>query len=416
MGTRYRQRVIRRWVGTVIAVGLVAAVSLGIRIGLVPESEVQAATLAVPAEPGPSGDAFYTAPTPLPTGRPGDILRWRPSVALLNVLNANAWEVMYLSTNALGKRDAVTGMVIVPKGIEAAEAPIVGFGVGTQGPAFKCTPSKAIRRGLLYDEPAVNDSIGSGFAVAITDYEGYGPHTTPTYMTGQSMGPAVIDMVRAAQRLPAAHLSRTAKVIFQGYSQGGGGALWAAEKQPAYAPELNLVGAVAGGVPADLGEVAKGLDGQVGYGFLLFAAMGLDAAYPDLKLNSFLNDAGRAEIAKAKADYCAPELLLKEAFAEVGDFTTSNPLSTSQWKARIAQNRLGASPPKVPVLQYHAKQDEIVKLPQADALHKVYCAKGVRLQFNTILSDHLTGIMTGNKAAHQWIVKRFHDDPAPSNC
>jgi pimeloyl-ACP methyl ester carboxylesterase len=416
VGTRYRQRVIRQWAGAAIGVGSVAAVSLGMGIGMVPESEVQAATLAVPAEPGPSGDAFYTVPSPLPNGRPGDILRWRPSIALLNVLNANAWEVMYLSTNAAGKRDAVTGMVIVPKGVEAAKAPIVGFGVGTQGPAFKCTPSKSIQRGLLYDEPAINDSISSGFAVAMTNYEGYSPHTTPTYMTGQSMGPAVIDMVRAAQRLPATHLSRAAKVIFQGYSQGGGGALWAAEKQPAYAPELNLVGAVAGGVPADLGEVAEGLDGRIGAGFLVFAAMGLDAAYPDLKLNSFLNDAGRAEIAKAKADYCAPELLLKEAFGEIGDFTTSNPLNTSRWKARIAQNRLGASPPKVPVLQYHARLDEIVKLSQAETLHKVYCAKGVRLQFNTILSDHLTGVITGNKAAHQWIVNRFHGAPAPSNC
>ncbi|MBN1171539.1 MAG: hypothetical protein JXA67_05145 [Micromonosporaceae bacterium] len=373
------------------------------------------ATSAMPA-PGPSGDSFYQAPSPLPAGTPGDILRWRPSVPLLNVLRANAWEVMYLSTNALGQRNAVTGTVIVPKEVDAARAPIVSFAVGTQGPAFKCTPSKLMRKGLLYDQLAINDSLSSGYAVVITDYEGYGPKSTPTYMTGQSMGPAVIDMVRAAQRLPAAHLSTSAKVIVQGYSQGGGASLWAAEKQPTYAPELNLVGAVAGGVPADLGEVAKGLDGSVGFGFLTFAAVGLDAAYPELKLDSYLNDVGRAELAKAKADFCVEDLLVQEAFKEIGSFTTSNPLDTAQWKARLSENRLGNSPPKVPVLQYHASKDEIVDLSQAETLHKNYCAKGVRLQFDTILSDHLTGVLTGNGTAHDWIVNRFNDTSAPSNC
>jgi hypothetical protein len=66
---------------------------------------------------------------------------------LLNLANVNAWQVMYLSTNALGQRDVVTGTVLVPKNVNAATAPIVGFAVGTQGPAFKCTASKAIERG-----------------------------------------------------------------------------------------------------------------------------------------------------------------------------------------------------------------------------------------------------------------------------
>jgi pimeloyl-ACP methyl ester carboxylesterase len=405
-----------RWTSVTVGVTAAMALSLAVAIGVIHNPTADAATSGAPKKPAPSGDSFYVAPSPLPSGKPGDILRWRPSIPLLNLGKASAWEVMYLSTSASGQRNAVTGTVIVPKGVDPLKAPIVGFAVGTQGPAFVCTPSKAIRRGTLYDQPAISDSLGSGLAVVITDYEGYGPRSTPTYMTGQSMGPAVIDAVRAAQRLPAANLSATAKVIFQGYSQGGGGALWAAEKQPTYAPELNLVGAVAGGVPADLAAVAKGLDDAVGFGFLTFAAVGLDAAYPELKLDSFLNDTGRAEVAKAKADYCAPKLLTYLAFKEIGEFTTRNPLDTPAWKARIAQNKLGGDPPKVPVLQYHASADEIVDLAQADALHKTYCAKGVRLQFNRILSDHLTGIITGNGTAHEWIINRFNDATAPSNC
>ncbi|MDQ1295291.1 MAG: hypothetical protein QG608_3176 [Actinomycetota bacterium] len=72
--------------------------------------------------------------------------------------------------------------------------------------------------------------------------------------------------------------------------------------------------------------------------------------------------------------------------------------------------------PDSPGPQYHAAQDEIVDGDQADTLHETYCATGVSLQFNTIISDHLTGIVTGNGTAHEWIVNRFNDAPAPSNC
>ncbi|MEQ0559788.1 lipase family protein [Amycolatopsis sp. NEAU-NG30] len=371
---------------------------------------------AAPLLPGPFDDSFYVPPSPLPSGKPGDVIRWRPSVPLLNAANADAWQVMYLSTDALGRPDAVTGTIMVPKGADPATTPIVGYAVGTQGPAFKCTASKAIERGTLYDQPALNDSISSGYAVAVTDYEGYSPTTVPTYITGQSMGPAVIDSVRAAQNLPAARLAKTAKVIFQGYSQGGGGAMWAGEKQPSYAPELNVAGVVAGGVPADLTEVAKGLDGYLGFGFLAFAAVGLDAAYPDLKLDSFLNATGRTQLADAKKNACTAELLLNYAFKKIGDFTTSNPLATPQWQARLAQNKLGAHPPRVPVFQYHASTDEIVNTPQAEALHRAYCAAGVREQWTTYPAEHATGLIAGQADAHQWIVKRFTGEPAPSNC
>ncbi|OLR94269.1 lipase family protein [Actinokineospora bangkokensis] len=377
-----------------------------------------AAAATAPTLPGPLDDSFYLPPSPLPDGQPGDVIRWRPSLAPLNGLNANAWQVMYLSTNALGERDAVTGTVFTPKGADPAKTPVVGFAVGTQGPAYKCTPSKALERGTLYDQPAINDSISSGYAVAVTDYEGYRPGEAnrPTYMTGQSMGPAVIDSVRAAQRLPQTGLRADAKVIFQGYSQGGGGSLWAAEKQPTYAPELNLVGVAAGGVPADLTEVAKGLDGYLGFGFLAFAAVGLDYAYPDLQLDSYLNETGKKEIADAKANACVIELLTNYPFKRISDYTTSNPLQDPKWQARLAQNKLGQTPPRVPVFQYHALTDEIVNTPQAEALRKTYCSAGVEVQWNTYISDHLTGILAGNGDAHKWIVDRFADKQAPSNC
>lgn len=393
-----------------VVVGALVLVSFG--------SPVRAAyardALSVPAQ-GPSGDAFYTVPNPIPDGKPGDIVHWRQGFPMLNAFTARAWEIMYLSTNALGERNAVTGTVIVPDAADTATAPIVGFAVGTQGPAFECAPSKLMRKGLLYDQLAIDDSLANGYVVAVTDYEGYSQQGTPTYMTGQSMGPAVIDMVRAAQRLPAAHLSRAAKVVFQGYSQGGGAALWAAEKQPTYAPELRLVGAVGGGVPADLAKVAKGLDGAVGFGFLEFAALGLDAAYPDLNLDAYLTEAGRASARRLKGQ-CAVGLLVLEAFKRVSAIAAANLFEAPTWQARLAQNTLGSAPPKVPVLQYHALADEIVDRGQAEELRARYCAEGVQLQYRTLIADHLLGALTGTGMAHEWIVDRLNGAEAPSNC
>ena len=397
---------LRKRLAVLIIAGLA---TLGIGVGT-------PAAAATPALPGPFDDSFYLPPSPLPSGNPGDIVRWRPSIPLLNVGNADAWEVMYLSTDARGRRNAVTGTVLVPKTATAASAPIVGFAVGTQGPAFKCTASKAIERGTLYDQPAVDKLIGAGYAVAVTDYEGYSPTTTPTYITGQSEGTAVIDSVRAAQRLPAAGLSGTAKVAFQGYSQGGGAAMWAAEKQAAYAPELNLVSVAAGGVSGDLNAVAAGLDGGLGFGFLAFAAVGLDAAYPDLRLDSYLNDTGRTELAKAKSEACLPELLVNYAFKKISDFTTTNPLPTPAWQARLAQNRLGLGTIRVPVFQYHAIADEIVATPQAEALMRTYCAKGVNVTWKTYIAEHAIGIIAGIDDALAFIQDRIAGRPATSTC
>lgn len=371
---------------------------------------------AAPALPGPFDDSFYVPPTPLPSGNPGDVIRWRPSVALLNLANANAWQVMYLSTNARGQRNAVTGTVLTPKNVSPATAPVVGFAVGTQGPAFKCTASKAIERGTLYDQAAVDRLLSAGYAVAITDYEGYSPTTTPTYITGQSEGPAVIDSVRAAQRLAAAGLSTNAKVAFQGYSQGGGAAMWAAEKQPAYAPEMNLVGVAAGGVPGDLNAVAAGLDGAIGFGFLAFSAVGLDAAYPDLNLDSYLNDTGRAELNKAKQEACVPELLANYAFKKISDFTTTNPLPTPRWQARLGENKLGLGTIRVPVFQYHAAFDEIVATPQAETLMRTYCGKGVRLTWKTYVAEHAIGIIAGLDDAFAFVQDRINGRTATTTC
>ncbi|GAB2811303.1 lipase family protein [Streptomyces daliensis] len=365
-------------------------------------------------------DAFYTPPEPLPQGEPGDVIRSRPAKAGPPgaVALADAWQVMYLSTDAQGAPTAVTGTVLVPKAADPAQAPVVGFAPGTHGPAFRCAPSRMIDGGAFYEQPALNDLLRSGYAVAVTDYEGYRPEPRTTYVVGRSMGPALVDAVRAAQRLPEARLSADAKVLFRGYSQGGGAAMWAAQTQPAYAPELNLVGVAAGGVPADLTQVALPLDGKSGFGVLAYALIGLDHAYPELKLDSYFNEAGRAAFAAMEESACTVELLVDYAGKRTSDYLERSPFLDPPWLQRVAENKLGESSQgiHVPVFQYHAAQDELVAYSQADRLHQRLCERGVPLTWKTYEMGHLSLVYRGNADVLAFLKDRVAGKPAAPTC
>ncbi len=366
---------------------------------------------------GPDGDAFYTPPSPLPAGTTGDVV-WYHSTSALGAPSSDAWQIMYRSTSATGQANVVTGVVIVPTAAWTGSGPrpIVAFAPGTQGLGDQCAPSKSISTGTGIGGGEVNAALNKGWAVVQTDYEGLGTPGEHTYIVGPAMGHAVLDSVRAATRLPFLNLKATAPVAIWGYSEGGAAAGWAGELQPTYAPDVNLKGVAAGGVPADLVAVANNLDGGLGFGFLAAAAVGFDAAYPELQLATYLNAAGKDAFAKGK-QMCATEAIATFAFKRISDYTTANPLKTSPaWQARINASKLGTKKPPAPELLYHGEQDEFIPLAQAQALKSAYCAKGVKVRWQTYGGDHLVVAGSGVNDATAWIADRFAGTAAPSSC
>ncbi|MDQ8046671.1 MAG: lipase family protein [Solirubrobacteraceae bacterium] len=369
--------------------------------------------------PNADADPFYTPPSPLPTGNPGDIIRARPALAGPPTARklANAYQVMYLSTDALGQPDAVTGTILVPKAVDASTAPVVGFAPGTTGPAFRCTVSRFINSGAFYEQPAVNDMLKAGYAVAVTDYEGYHENPDTTYITGKSMGPAVLDAVRAAERLPEAGLSSTPKVLIRGYSQGGGAAMWAGQMAPTYAPEQNVIGVSGGGVPADLIQVAVKLQGSDNFGFLLNALIGLNNAYPELDLDSYLSsDTAKSTLTNMNANDCTVELLQNYKGQGAQQYFTKTPFLQPTWMSRLKENTLGSTPINVPVFEYHGTQDTIVAYNQGSRLHDQYCALGMNVTWKTYDVGHITGVARGNPDVMQFMKDRVAGLPAVSNC
>ena len=123
-------------------------------------------------------------------------------------------------------------------------------------------------------------ALGRGWAVVVPDFEG--PRNP--YTAGRMAGHATLDGIRAARRFPPAGLAADGPVGLWGYSGGGQATAWAAEMQPTYAPELAISGVAAGGVPPDLEQVARQIDGGLFSGIYFAAAVGLSREYPELRI------------------------------------------------------------------------------------------------------------------------------------
>lgn len=396
------------------------------RSALVALAALGALALTACDPPAPGDDAFYTPPDPLPTVAPGSVLRSRPSTFTLDPVNhapvpgVTSTQILYRSTDALGQPNAVSGTVLVPDTPWLiGKRPLVTLGVGTRGLGDDCAPSYTLANGADYEGPFIAGLLAQGWAVVVSDYEGLGTPGGHTYVVGQSEGRALLDAARAAQQLPGAGLSDS-PVGIMGYSQGGGAAGWAAELAGSYAPDLDVKGTVAGGVPADLSEVAEFGEGSPFIAFTLMAALGLDSAYPELDLEGYLNERGQDLVAEAD-DVCLVSVdgittLFSTAFTTRSDFTHTDPLATPAWQARLEENRLGNTRPSAPVYQFHGIVDEIVPYAPARELRREWCNKGATVTWATLPGEHLLAMVEGYPSAVTWLGARFAGIPTWGTC
>ncbi|MFF7562781.1 lipase family protein [Streptomyces pseudovenezuelae] len=377
---------------------------------------------------------IYAPPAPAPA-TPGTVLACR-SVTLSQVpgdLAMSAWKVRYSSTDNQGRPVAVSGTLAVPAApwTGPGPRPVVAFHPGTLGLGPQCAFSKQLAGAYQdeYEGDNIAALIRAGYAVAATDGPGYLDGQTHRYVAGTDSGHALLDIARAAPAVPGSGLSRQARVGLWGYSEGGAASLWAAQLAASYAPGLNVVGDASGGVPGDLKEVAAGLDGSAFAGFLADAAVGIQAAYPALPLDSLLNDQGRDSVQTAKS-VCLAGTVTALAGKSIKDFTTAG-LTLDQlyrqsgsdgrtWGQVLDAQKLGVNLGTYriafPVLQYRGALDEVIPTATEDAVRSAYCAAGVSTGWKIYAGDHL---LTDNQAVGDvvsWLGDRFAGRPARSDC
>lgn len=371
----------------------------------------------------PGEDPFYTPPAVLPAGGHGTLIRSRSYLPL--GLSAWGWQIMYKSTDVDGNAIAVTGNVLVPWSfwVSSKPRPIIGWASGTQGMADHCAPSHQLAVGTDYEAASgplspIGLTLGRGWAIAMTDYQGLGTPGDHTYGVAIPTGRAMLDAVIAAQQLTAAGLSVNAPVGLMGYSQGGHAAAIAAELQPSYAPALKLKGVVAGGGPSSTEKLYATHNGGVLGGAVPYLMAGLDAAYPELDLDSILTPYGQMVINDARNNKCLFEMAL--SYPGVSDVQLVTPpglLERPDWVARFRQQEPGFAMPAVPALLYAGLLDPVVPYENTRRTFTDWCAGGVKATFNTIgITEHATGLLLGHPAAVQWMADRFDGKTAASNC
>jgi hypothetical protein len=404
---------------TAVVLGVLASAG-----ATVPAASADAAVTGCTA----AASAVYTPPGTV-SGAPGDVLACR-SVSLPEVPGGtamSAWQVQYVSTDLRGQPVAVSGTVAVPTApwTGTGSRPVVSFHFGTLGLGPQCAFSKQLAGAYQdeYEGDQVAAILKAGWAVVATDDIGYLTGRTHTYMVGANSAHAMLDGVRAAVRLPGSGLTGTAKVGLWGYSQGGAATLWSAQLAAAYAPDLSIAGAAAGGVPGDLRAVALASNGGAFAGFTVDATIGLHTAYPSLPFDALLNDTGKQLVANLRT-LCLTGTVAAGAGARTENLTTGG-LSLDQlfqiWGDAVDAQKLGVGlgttyTIRFPILQYHGLLDEVVPTSVEDAVHTAYCQGGVTTEQKLYAADHLLADNQAIGDVVSWLTDRFAGKSTPGSC
>ncbi|MCH8497501.1 MAG: lipase family protein [Marinobacter sp.] len=378
---------------------------------------------AIPAI-GPNDMTFYNPPV-MHGGEQGDLIWYRLTSVNLGsgAPSAQAWNVLYRSTDALGNPNVVTGTVLVPAApwTGGGSRPLLGYAVGTHGLAQRCAPSVQMNQGKDYESANIAAALNAGYAVLVSDNPGYTTGDTPTYLAGASQAKAVMDIFRAATQIPSAGIDSQAKAAVWGYSQGGQTAAWVGELVQDYAPQLNLVGIAAGGTPADFPLTARNLDGDLGASFLLGAVIGLAEQYPDLiPLDELTNASGQAAIEQGKNE-CVFESLFSFMNDSITQYTAGNQtldqvLAIPSVDQAVTAQNLGNRRVPVPVYQYHGQADQFIPVGQHYALKRNYCNRLSNVTFALYPSEHIVTQFQAAPHVLSWLDDRVAGRPTPGNC
>ena len=370
---------------------------------------------AAGAPPPPEQDGFYT--TAAPAAAAGTVLASRPvTVAALGIpVPVTAWQLLYSSTDTRGLPEAAVATLVLPSApAPAGHRPLVSYQVAEDSLATHCAPSYEMRLGTEAEEPLMAQALTQGWALVVPDYEG--PFSQ--WAAGTQAGHAVLDGIRAAERFAPAGLDGVRTPVgLWGYSGGGQATAWAAELQPAYAPELSIAGAAEGGVPADIEAVARTINGGPASGLYFGAALGISRAYPEIDVQSILNDRGRAAFATIGSE-CIDQFARQYAFQKLDDYTTvGDPLVLPRVQRVLAEDHLGRFTPRAPLHIFHATFDELIPVAGARALVARYCAEGVSVDYEEdAIADHVSLAATGAPGAVAYLAARFAGLPVARSC
>lgn len=366
-------------------------------------------------------DPFFDRPADLDAYPPGTVLRERSAQmrALPGaIVPHTARQFMVRSTDSAGRPIAVTATLVLPH-TEGPDdpLPVVVYNMAIDSLGARCTPSyRMVHDAVDIDVPPMLPVLlARGWAVLVPDHQG----PNMAYAAGRLAGHAVLDSVRG-MRTVAPDLAG-APLAMTGYSGGAIATGWAAQLQPTYAPDVQFVGAAAGGLPADLSLLRATMNGQLGSGLFLAATLGLAREYPQLLV--LANPLTAALATTPLKDQCTIALALTGvAMVPVEAFATApDPFDDPRVRRVLDDNRLGRQIPRAPMYLYHGSPqvflgDEFIPESGVLALQQQWCAGGANVAYAPVWGEHLTAAVAGAPAMLDWIADRLAGVPAPQGC
>lgn len=395
---------VARYVGAVLlAVGLV---SCGTK-----SSSPEAPGLYPPIARAPA------APTPEALARRGEIVRVDTGVRYSAELAAAAGEVkraLYRSTSGVtGRPVDVGGVFAVPKGAPPAGGwPVVSVGHATTGSDHGCGPS--LRPDLMGYTATVTGLLASGFAVAMSDYEGLGDQGVHAYLEPYSAGYNLIDATRALMRLFPDVSSNWAAF---GGSQGGQSAWAANELADTYGDGLTMAGAMALAPPVNVVDLAeRAYRGELTaeqQGVWPLVVVGLHRAGLLPSTSPYLR--GSADPTIPGFLGCTEQDTWLRSGLDADDMRPESVEATDELVRALRQTALPQRPPAAPMVVINGTQDQVVLPSWVDYSVKLSCRLGADIQHVELSqADHDKGYP--DEDIMNWLVQRFAGAPTESNC
>jgi hypothetical protein len=359
----------------------------------------------------PGEDPFSRVPEKLDAFRPGEVLDSRRVEVrgFRRVVNADVWQVKFRSTDTRGAAvPGVTTVMIPRRPCNGAGRPVLSYQCAIDSLGAAADPSFTLRRGNQWELPLMGRALRRGWAVVTTDYTG------PRHAFGAGLLAArfVLDGIRAAIAFEPAGFDATTPIGLWGYSGGAQATLCAAEQHAGYAPELNIVGAAAGGITVDpatnTGTFEDAYDGSLLSGIPLGAIIGISREFPDVDLLGALTPEGRAMVASA-ADMTVVQLFMSFPFLHWREYlTVPGVLDIPGLRNAFEANRFGQSTPTTALYVYHGVREQNLPIADADTFVETYRRQGADVTYRRFrFGEHVTVAAAGVPGALRFLSEQF---------
>ena len=360
------------------------------------------------------GSAFYDTPTPLPPGRPGQLIRSEAVDGYDLPKGARAVRFLYHSLNETGKDVAASGVVLLPPGNAPQGGwPVIAWAHGTSGVARICAPS--MMKDVYYGGLGLFPMLEAGFAVIALDYAGLGTQGPHHYMSLNEQANDVINGVRAAHDAVA---DLSPRWVVDGHSQGGGAA-WFVAQQEAVLGDPNYLGAVAVAPAMNVPWLIHSMganDDPAAY-YDVYVAYGIKARFPQFNVEDMLTEPALAQYRVMTTEGCWFHGNATGHSHLFGMSPVKPHFADNPWVRKFAQLEFFAHRPARPLLVLAGGADQSVPLPSIQPIAVKACRLGYPLRFRIFPGlDHGPVMDKSTPDQLRWIGARFAGRSESGNC